>query len=372
MKLLVIGASNEIMPKGYVYSIGASEVLNASTGGCGISAGVVNYFKHDQPKADFALLSFELNEHSLIRSKFRSPVEVNQLWDWLLCTLAQDQTYPVVTVLPRLEHGKIVRTSTCDLHKDIAQRHGAAFVDIAALFVAAQAAGITQERLMKDNAHMQEDVAQIVGRHIGRYLSGLTGSLQRQAETVWTLADFAVVKAADFLPAASIISRKTSLTTAELVCFDEGDVFDIPGEHGDTLLALSINRCSMPGAVLTLGLTVKPLFYTQAKPDAYMNVVVDMTGGIGFDGPQLRGEVNPCNHEPTEATWLGGPVPGSSDVKGQIEIEGALIRKTTGRVISVAAHVAPGAMADFASTNFADQLLQELLTLGKDVINPVA
>ena len=363
MKLLVVGASNEIMAKGYVYSIGATEILNASSGGCGISAGVINYLKHQQPKADFALLSFELNEHGIIRNGFRSKAEVIQLWDWLLCKLMQSATYPVITVLPRLEYGKIVRTSTCDLHKDIAARHGAAFVDIAALFVTAQAGGIPQERLMKDNAHMQEDVAQIVGRHIGNYLTSLTGTLELQSELDWDLATFAIVPAARFQPQGSVIFRKTSLTTAELVAFDEGDAFDIPGESGDTLLALSINRCSMPGAALTLGNSVKPLFFTQAKPDGYMNVVVDMSGGIGFDSPVLRGVVGPCNLNPTEATWLGGPVPDGSDLKGRVEIESALVRKAARQVVTVTAIAPPETHADFASTPFADQLIQDLVAL---------
>lgn len=365
MKTLILGASNEIIQKGYVYSLGYANLINASTGGCCITAGVANYLKHNQPDAELALLNFELNEHGIIKNGLRTEKEAHDLWCWLIFKLRQKGTQPVIIVLPRLLNGKITRTSTCDFHKHISQLYNIPFIDVAEVFLSAVEHGADLSKLMKDNAHMTDTASRILGQHLRHYFDDFSISFCRDEIFQIEVCDFQLIDSSSFLPKSSQVSRKTSLASAILSTHKEGDVFSIKSDPNDELIALIVNRLSHPGASLVFNSTTKGIYFDNAQPEHYMSVVIDIKGGVYFQDDKIDFHVKPCNLVATEKTWLSKAPEIQSDVTGYLEIESALIKKSRNINISYFGYNTNWHCASFADTEHFDAIKSSLCEMAR-------
>lgn len=332
MNLLVLGASNEIITSGYIYQMNKMDINNLSIGGSCVSAGVFSFIKFMEEKPDcnfdFTILNYELNEHLIINNaNLRTVDEVLSMWDWLIVQNKINDIKPVIIVLPRIENNKIVRTSTCDIHAELAKKHEIPFIDIASAFVELAKNGIDIFSLMRDNAHMSEASMQVVGDSIQNYLFDIFDKYNISIETTNVTDDYYNIYSSSFLPEKQVQHRKTSLCESKLATYHEDEEFLIEKDIGDTFIGFALNRCSMPGGVIVSNKCCKKILFSQARKDAYMSAFIDYKYDEILTKNPLKFSVGPLSISATEPTWLSLHKFSIPKEKSCIEIEAALMKR---------------------------------------------
>ncbi|MBB3996169.1 hypothetical protein GGR95_003842, partial [Sulfitobacter undariae] len=294
--------SNEIMRGGWVSALSQYNIENNSIGASSSTAGIFSYAKSDRKGAEFAILSYEMNEHTIARSGLLSHSEIRENWRWLTSKLRRDGTTPIILILPRATNNKMITTVTRDLQREIALELGVHVIDLSELFIDAARIRASIEGLMQDNSHMTLPAAKIVGNIIGRCLDDLRGTNRDVQIDVPLDTEFQVVWMHEYAKDNQKIKRKTSVTSAMLVQLEEHQSLTIPCPDGAEIVAVVVNRLAS-GGILKVGKTAKKLAFCNSPEDVgkFMLVVSDFAGGTVVTGNSLTMwvERDGCVTEPT-------------------------------------------------------------------------
>ncbi|MFT4849102.1 MAG: hypothetical protein ACI83B_001640 [Sediminicola sp.] len=331
MKVLILGASNELGNTGYVGELSKQGCLirNLSIGGCGSSAGILNLIKYDFPKADCAILSYEINEQSTLQLKLRTEAEIRENWEWLFSQLRRRNITPVLVILPRVTKGLLWKTECRDLQRQIAIDNDVHFFDFTDTIDKALSFGANLPELMRDNSHMSTETSRIMGDLLHVTLKKLLDSDSTVKPEKTVLPDFHLIKAVDLVPASRQRERKTSVLESRLAVIDSDCVPVFPINDDEAITAISLNRLAGGGNV-RLGTPQKAIvkrftFWTEKfSSHEFMSLVCDLRPFYG--NTQNKVILNICDeNEPATEQTLHSVKP-VTDRYGEIELEAFLVR----------------------------------------------
>lgn len=329
LRILVLGASNEIMRGGWLSDLSAYWIENLSIGASSSTAGIFSYAKKAAGNAKVAILSYELNEDTIRHRGLLTEAEIRNNWIWLTSQLRRNGTEPVILILPRAKDGSLVTTITRDLQRALAMQLQIPLIDLSEMFLEAVQRGCPTKALMQDNSHMTPSAARVVGDVARRCLDVLHASPKAPVIPPQPAVDFRVVWMNDHSQGHKVITRGTSLTTATLLQLTKGQSVTVPCPPGSEIVALVVNRLA-PGGNVRIGDVRKRVAFCKTPDDVgkFMSVVVDFKGGavipkdsftltVGDDGPV------------TEPTHMSKPI--AQGHAPLVEIEAVILKIPQGQ-----------------------------------------
>lgn len=286
MKIIILGASNEISPEGWTKSLAGFELIKGSAGASSSSSGVFNFIKLGNITADFAVLSFELNEDPILNKGLTSELRLYENYKWLILNCRSRNIEPVILILPKLNKNGFYKSYVRTLQYRIASDMKVAIIDPVDLFLKI---GLSEpKRLMLDNVHMKQVVAQALGFYIKDCLNYLHGLPVVTLDSS-LCTDYFVKWFSEEVSSDQVIFRKTSVAQSNLVRFSNDTNLSFPIENYSTLVSIVGNRLS-PGGYLSINNVVKKFSFCQSIDDIkkYMSIVVDVKPGLQI----MEGVVN--------------------------------------------------------------------------------
>ena len=282
MRVIVLGASNEISPLGWTKSLTETcDLIKGSIGASSSSAGIWSLLKMGDIRADFAVLSYELNEDEIFSKGLISELRIRENWRWLFLKCRSMGIEPVLLILPKLKGGIFCEGKVKLIQREVAKEFGVGIIDLHNIFI--ELGSSKPQKLMLDNVHIKQAQAQAVGKYIREcliYISRLTDtSIKCGISPNYFIEQFS--GKSDLF---KTVIRKTSVVSANLITINEGDLFQLKCDEPGELLAIVGNRLSL-GGVLSISNHNKAYSFCDSIDDLgrFMSIAVDVKPGFFID-----------------------------------------------------------------------------------------